>query len=85
MSHTVTLSDEAYRALTGLASAQGQTPESLIEAWIIETQTEAARDPYTNPRYFSTAEWFRHLGADDEMIREALQRAKADDDSDADA
>lgn len=86
MSQTLTLSDEAYRALSVLASAQGQTPEALVEAWVASqtAQTESERDPYTNPRYYTTEAWFRHLGADDEMIREAMELAKQDDGSDAD-
>lgn len=85
MSQTVSISDEAYQTLTMLARERGQPLEAFVEALIAEARADAIRDPYTNPCYFTTEEWFRHLGADDDMIREAMERAKKDDDGDADA
>jgi hypothetical protein len=85
MSQTLSISDDAYRTLTVLANERGQSLEAFVEALIVEAKAEAERDPYTNPRYYTTEEWFRHLGADDDMIREAIQLAEKDDDGDADA
>jgi hypothetical protein len=85
MSQMLALSDEACKTLTILANERGQSPEAFVEAMIAAAQAEAERDPYTNPRYYTTEEWFRHLGADDDMIREAMQLAEKDDDGDADA
>jgi hypothetical protein len=85
MSQTLSISDETYRTLTILANERGQSPEVFVEALIAEARAEAERDPYTNPRYYTTEQWFRHLGADEDMIREAMELAEKGDDSDADA
>jgi transcriptional/translational regulatory protein YebC/TACO1 len=84
MAHTLTVSDEVYQHLLTLAQAQGKTPEGVIETLLSERGwREPGRDPNTNPRYYTTVEWFRHLGMTDEQIRRAAEEAEADSDADA--
>lgn len=86
MSHTIELPDETYRTLKALATEQGQTPEKLVELWVAhQTQAAVERDPRTDPRYYETDEWLRHLGMSDEEIRRADELAALDEDADADA
>lgn len=51
MSHVITLSDQAYRALEEAGASAGQTPEALIEAWAAQLE----RDP--EQAWFWTPEW----------------------------
>ncbi len=74
MSHVFELSDEQYEVLRRAAEARGETAETLLTALV-----EELRDPYTQPRYYETDEWLRHLGATDEQIREAERLAELDD------
>ncbi len=81
---TLTISDRSYQKLQALAQKQGQTPEAFIESWVEQQeheQREPGRDPYTNPRYYTTEEWFRHLGMTEEQIRRAAQEAQSDADA----
>lgn len=87
MRHTIDLSDESYDILVRLAQERGQTPQALIEAWVAEQANPAPpRDPRTDPRYYTTEEWFRHLGASEERIQRIKEQAAQDtgaDDADA--
>ncbi|GEM_PF-955534 len=75
---TLTISDRSYQKLQALAQEQGQTPEAFIESWVEQQGLERhdpEHDPYTNPRYYTTEEWFGHLGMTEEQIRRAAQLA----------
>lgn len=89
MRHSVELSDEVYDILVRLAQERGQTPQALIEAWVTELKQAgrtSPRDPRTEPRYYTTEEWFRHLGISDERIQHIKDKAAHDTDAgDADA
>jgi hypothetical protein len=41
MSQTLTISDEAYRAIAAAAAARGQTPDAYLEAFALALE----RDP----------------------------------------
>lgn len=85
MSHSLQLSDETYEALRELASEAGETPEALIStgiAYHIEVRSHSGHNPYTEPRYYTTDEWFHHLGMIDDEIAEADSLAD-DDESEA--
>jgi hypothetical protein len=86
MRHTIEITEEAYQALLALAREQGNTPDAVVEAWATQhalAQTSKARDPRVDPHYYTTDEWFRHLGMTDEQIRRAEDDAEAADDADA--
>jgi predicted DNA-binding protein len=86
MSYTIELPEETYRSLKALATEQGQTPEKLVELWVAhQIQSASERNPRTDPRYYETDEWLRHLGMSDEEIRQAEELAALDEDADADA
>jgi predicted transcriptional regulator len=74
MSHAIHLSDEAYQALEQLAREREQTPENVLEQ-LIESAQPSVRTAY------ETEDWFRHLGATEEQIRESARLAAlAEDD-----
>lgn len=73
MSHAFQLSDQAFQKLEQLAMQQKQPPEVVIEALIDSALSDGP--------FYETEDWFRHLGASEEMIRQAREQA----DSDADA
>jgi len=80
MGRVISISEEAYRALSALAGKQGSTVEALIEAWAAQqAKAEAERDPFTNPRYQTFEEFFLGLGMTKEEIQEAQAAARADD------
>lgn len=71
MSHTLELTDEQYSAIERAAAARGQTPDALIASWIAVLDEEpGALEAY------ETEDWFRHLGATEEQIREARRIAR---------
>lgn len=51
MSHTIQLSDAAYKAIAEAAAERGQTAEAYIEAWARQQE----RDP--QQAWFWTPEW----------------------------
>ena len=55
MSHTITISDETYETLASVASALGETPEALIEAWATNVPPAEERDP--DQAWFWTPRW----------------------------
>jgi hypothetical protein len=71
MGHVITLSDEQYVTIARAAARQGTTPDAVLAELI-----ESLRDPYTQPRYYSTDDFLRHLGASDEEIAE-LERGQS--------
>ena len=72
MSKMIELTDEQYEAITHAAKQRGQSPQTLIAEL-----AEELRDPAYQPRYFDTEDWFRHLGATDEQIKEARRIARS--------
>lgn len=70
MSQQVTVSDETYQALAALAAERNQTPEELIDAWVVAQE----RDPHTEPFHQSFDEFFQELG----MSPADVQQAKDD-------
>jgi len=75
MSQVIQISDDAFHILEVLAQREGQTPAKLVEAWAMD---RAPHDPHKEPRYYTTDEWFRHLGVSEERIQAAKERAKQD-------
>lgn len=73
MSKMIELSDERYQTLERAAAARGQTPETLLAQVIDEM-----RDPHTDPRYYETDDWLRHLGVSEDMIAD-VNREIADE------
>ena len=70
MSHTITISDQAYHALQTIAGARGQTAEALVEMWAAEqARLDTERDPNVSPRYYTADEFLRRLGVSDGDIR----------------
>ena len=65
MSHTLQISDEAYRALEQYAARHQQPMEAALEALIVSA----------SHHYYETEDWFRHLGVSEERIRRARERA----------
>ena len=82
MGHIVELSDEQYETLRQAAEARGETPEQLI-AETINVWREEQRDPYTEPRYYETDDWLRHLGMSDSEIAEVDAEIAAEKQSEA--
>ncbi|HEY7782449.1 MAG TPA: hypothetical protein VIC85_19815 [Ktedonobacterales bacterium] len=81
MTHAVYLSDAAYEALRTIAAERGESAEAILEAWVAEfakAHRHDEHDPYTNPRYFTTDEFLRHLGMSDEEIQRADELAARD-------
>ncbi|HKV84724.1 MAG TPA: hypothetical protein VJN88_09220 [Ktedonobacterales bacterium] len=68
MSHAIHLSDEAYQLLKRLARDRAQEPEVVLEELIGSAQS-SVRTAY------ETEDWFRHLGATEEQIRESARLA----------
>jgi hypothetical protein len=84
MSKTIEVTDEQYTIMTDAGAARGQSAEALFAEWV-----EQLRNPSTHPRYYTTDDFLRHLGASEEELAE-LERAVADEEarepsSDADA
>jgi len=65
MNKVITLSDEQLRTIEEAARIRGQTPDSLLADLI-----EELRDPRSNPRYYETDDWLRHLGMRGQTIEE---------------
>ncbi len=66
MSRVIELSDEQYLTVERVAANRGQTPAALIGDLIEDLGAHAS-----DPRYFETEGWFRHLGATEKQIAEA--------------
>ncbi|HLJ82526.1 MAG TPA: hypothetical protein VKT52_13630 [Ktedonobacterales bacterium] len=65
MSHTIELSDEQYEILREAAAARGESPDTVVAALIVELRTTQSQ-----PRYYETDDFLRHLGASEEEIAE---------------
>ena len=79
MSKMIELSDEQYRTIERAAATHGQTPDAFLAQLI-----EELRDRHTDPRYYETDDWLRHLGMSDEAIRRIDAEIKAEAETDAD-
>jgi hypothetical protein len=71
--------------LLALAREQGQTPDAVIESLV--TQQAQTRSPMDGVQaegrhYYTTDDWFRHLGMTEDEIRTAKEEAEADNDAD---
>jgi hypothetical protein len=75
MSKTIQVTDEQYETITRAAASRGTTPEAVLGQLI-----EELRDPLTQPRYYETNDFLRHLGASDEEIAE-LEREIAEEEA----
>lgn len=65
MSRVIEVSDTSYQALEEAARRRGQTPEMLVEALI------AAEAGHDHPIYEDLDDFFRSLGASEDVIRES--------------
>ena len=79
MSKVIELSDEQYRIIERAAATRSQTPDAFLAQLI-----EELRDRHTDPRYYETDDWLRHLGVSEEVIAE-VNRELVDEAADADA
>jgi hypothetical protein len=79
MSKVIELSDDQYRIIERAAATRSQTPDAFLAQLI-----EERRDRHTDPRYYETDDWLRHLGVSEEVIAE-VNRELADEAADADA
>jgi hypothetical protein len=79
MSKVIELSDEQYQIIERAAATRSQTPDAFLAQLI-----EELRDRHTDPRYYETDDWLRHLGVSEEVIAE-VNRELADEAADADA
>ena len=77
MSHVLQIDDEQYQTLEKAATTRGQSIEMLLAEWV-----ETLRDRQTDPRYYETDDWLRHLGMSDEEIEESKRAAREDGDED---
>jgi len=75
MSQILNISEDAYRILESLAQREGHTPAEIVESWAV---AHAPHNPQMPPRYYTTDEWFRHLGMSEQDIAEAKENAAAD-------
>ena len=80
MSKVIELSDDQYSTIEQAAASRGQTPDSLLAQWIDEL-----RNSEQGHRYYETEEWFRHLGASDDMIADVKREVWEEAETDADA
>lgn len=69
MGHVFHITDEQYTSLTQSAAARGVTAEQLFAEWIEAVTSQ--------PSYYETEDWFRHLGATEEQIAEAKRIARS--------
>lgn len=76
MGKVIELSDEQYRTIERAAVTRGQNPDTLLLR-VVEQAIEELRDPRTDPRYYETDDWLRHLGVSEERIQEANARLMA--------
>jgi hypothetical protein len=65
MNRVISLTDEQYRTIEEAARIRGETPDTLLAHLI-----EDLRDPRSNPRYYETDAWLRHLGMGNETVME---------------
>jgi len=79
LARKIELSDEQYRIIERAAATRSQTPDAFLAQLI-----EELRDRHTDPRYYETDDWLRHLGVSEEVIAE-VNRELADEAADADA
>jgi len=68
MSHTIELTDEQYATLEQAAQMHNATPPEMLAGIIADLR---ARD--TAPQAYETEDWFRHLGASEEVIAEGMR------------
>ncbi|WIG61140.1 MAG: hypothetical protein OJF49_003888 [Ktedonobacterales bacterium] len=78
MSHVLQIDDEQYQTLEKAATTRGQSIEPLLAEWV-----ETLRDRRTDPRYYETDDWLRHLGMSDEEIEESKRAAREDGDAES--
>jgi hypothetical protein len=74
MSHTLILSDSAYRAIAAAAASRGQTPEAYLEAWASALE----RDP--DQAWFWRPEWQAgERAADEDLVAGRATRYESDE------
>ncbi len=76
MGKAIEISDEQYQTIERAAVTRGQSPDALLMR-VIDQAIEELRDPRTDPRYYETDDWLRHLGVSEERIQEANARLMA--------
>jgi hypothetical protein len=71
MSKPIELTDEPYATLEEAAAARGKK----VEAFLVESIDEV-RNLTPNSRYYETADWYRHLGMNEEEIEASQKRVR---------
>ncbi len=89
MGKVIKLSDDQYRTIERAAVTRGQSPDALLMR-VVDQAIEELRDPRTDPRYYETDDWLRHLGVSEDMIAEVNREMAEEEDvtagqADADA
>lgn len=79
VSHTIEISDEAYRKLERIAAESHIAPALIVEGFI-----DTAAGTTQEYHYYELDEWFRHLGMTDDEIAEADAELEAEEATDAD-
>jgi len=77
MGKVIELSDEQYRTIERAAATRGQSPDALLTR-VVDQAIDELRDPRTDPHYYETDDWLRHLGVSDDLIAE-VNREMAED------
>ena len=70
MSHTIVLSDEQYDVLRQAAEERGESPDAVVAMLIAELRAKQSQ-----PHYYSSDDFLRHLGASEEEIDELNREA----------
>jgi hypothetical protein len=73
MNRVISLTDEQYRTIEEAARLRGETPDTLLAHLI-----EELRDPRSNPRYYETDAWLRHLGMRADVVSEIEDAIQAE-------
>ncbi len=79
MSKVIKLSDDQYRTIERAAVTRGQSPDALLMR-VVDQAIEELRDPRTDPRYYETDDWLRHLGVSEDMIAEVNREMAEEED-----
>jgi hypothetical protein len=79
MTRKLEIPDDKYEILANAASRSGKTPQDMLANLI-----SGLRDPRTDSHYFETDDWFRHLGATDDMIDREKREVRLEAQTDAD-
>jgi hypothetical protein len=76
-----TFSHTPLTASTGSGKTLAAVRAMLQAVGTVVEATEPPHNPYTDPRYYTTEDWFRHLGMTDTQIDRVRDAAKAEEET----